>query len=468
MQVPILGLGRFAASPAIHLLIALGLFLSVAGFHWLFPGVPLGVFYVLPVFPAALALSRWQILLFGLVLASVRSAFLTTDSSIDAVLRFLMGLLAYWATGLFLVELVQNRLLRVKHKEEITRKENLLVEAERHLRLLAESSPAAILTLDKEAKVLSGNLAAISLLGITAQELEGFPAKDCLPVLADALRFEAGTTTFRTSAQCHGKRANGDHFVAQTWFSTYDTPSGRHLAAIAVDISDEIRDREEQNLRQLLANNRIIAAAVSHEIRNTCGAITLLYSKIQKSLPEEAIADNQAMGSLVSALGKIAALDLQVRSRSTLETIDLNECLEQVRVIIEPDWKEANGKLVWNVPKTLPRVVGESYGIVQVMMNLSQNSLRAVASMASRSLELTVSTNADYLLIRARDTGPGVATPSELFEPFRSDSGHGGIGLYVSRAILRSYGGDLKHEASTAGAVFVVEVALAREKRAMD
>ena len=167
-------------------------------------------------------------------------------------------------------------------------------------------------------------------------------------------------------------------------------------------------------------------------------------------------------------LVKLRPLDLQVRSRSALETIDLTECLEQVRIIIEPDWKEANGRLVWNIPRTLPRVVGESYGIVQVLMNLSQNSLRAAASMATRSLELTVSTNADYLLIRARDTGPGVAIPSELFEPFRSGSGHEGIGLYVSRAILRSYGGDLKHEASTAGAVFVVELALAREKGVMD
>ncbi len=332
------------------LLVALGLFLGVAGFHWWVPGLPLGVFYVLPIVPAAMALNRWQILLFGLGLASVRFAFLTFDSPTDAILRFLLGLLAYWATGLFLVELIRNQKERLKHSEEIAEKSDQLAEAESHLLLLAESSPAAILTLDHQAKVLSGNSAAGLLFGVTVSELKGFSVKDCLPVLADALKFEAGSSTFRTAAQCQGHRADGELFVAQTWFSTYDTPTGRRLAAIAVDVSDEIRDREEQNLRQLLANNRIVAAGVSHEIRNVCSAITLVYSRVQQSVPESDSVDFQTLGSLVSALGKIAALDLHVRSRAALETLDLNEILDQLRIIIEPDWKDAQGSLLWDVP----------------------------------------------------------------------------------------------------------------------
>ena len=54
-----------------------------------------------------------------------------------------------------------------------------------------------------------------------------------------------------------------------------------------------------------------------------------------------------------------------------------------------------------------------------------------------------------------------MADPSILFEPFKSETGHTGIGLYISRAILRSYGGDLKYEPSDRGATFLLELALA-------
>ena len=78
---------------------------------------------------------------------------------------------------------------------------------------------------------------------------------------------------------------------------------GKRLAAIAVDNSEEAREREEQNLRQLLDNNRIIAGAVYHEIRNMCSAISLVYSSLlQKSTPKLA-EDFHALGNLKKILG---------------------------------------------------------------------------------------------------------------------------------------------------------------------
>jgi two-component system sensor kinase FixL len=443
------------------LLFALVLFAGVVWLHSQSPVVPLGVLYVFPMLVAALVLNRWQVMLFGLILATVRSAFLAADTSTEAMWRFLLGLLAYWAAGLFVVEMVRNRSLLQKHDQEISAQHALLLEAQENLKTLAESSPAAILTLDHQARVISGNAAASALIGVPPESLHGFSVQDCLPVLADALKFAPGTATFRTAAQCQGRRSDGVRFVAQTWFSTYDSPTGRRLAAIAVDISDEIREREEQNLRQLLANNRIVAAAVSHEIRNICGAIALVYSKISEDGPHGRDANLQALGSLVGGLGKIAAFDLQVRARSAMETVDLGELLDSLRIMIEPDWKEADGLLQFHLTGPLPRVFGEGYGILQVLMNLAQNSLRAVRQVEVRRLEVSVSNAPDCLRLRLADTGPGVAAPAELFEPFRSGHGQTGIGLYVSRAMLRSYGGDLKYEPSDQGAVFVLELATA-------
>lgn len=444
------------------LLLGFGLLAGVAWLHWRFPEVPLGVLYIFPMLAAALALNRWQVMLFGVLLAVVRSSIISSDATGDAVLRFLLGLFAYWGTGLLVVEMARNRALLMKHNQEISAQQKLLLEAQADLRTLAESSPAAIFTLDDHSRILSANQAARALLGVSSDKLIGYCAKQSLPVLADALKFAPGSATFRTAAQCQGVRVDGEQFVAQTWFSTYDTPTGRRLAAIAVDVSDEIREREEQNLRQLLTNNRIVAAAVSHEIRNICSAISMVYSRVSQAGRSDVTPDFQALGTLVDGLSKVAVLDLQVRTRSALETVDLVAILNQLKIIISPDWRDAGGVLRFSVPHSLPKVFGEGYGILQVLMNLSQNSLRAVKHSKDRALSVSLSATRQSLLVTVADTGPGVENPSGLFEPFRSGSGRTGMGLYVSRAILRSYGGDLKHEPTDRGASFVLELAIAR------
>ncbi len=61
------------------------------------------------------------------------------------------------------------------------------------------------------------------------------------------------------------------------------------------------------------------------------------------------------------------------------------------------------------------------------------------------------------IVIRFEDTGVGIASPENLFRPFqRGDVG--GLGLYVSRAIMRSFGGELAYEARPAGCCFAVSV----------
>jgi len=150
-----------------------------------------------------------------------------------------------------------------------------------HLPVFEESSPAAILTLDGSGKVLAANSAANGLFAIPdGQVLHGRPIGDYLPLLADALRLDS-REGFRTAAQCQGRNQNGEIFLANTWFSSYVAPEGARLAAIVVDASEEMRDREEQNLRQLTEGNRIAAAAVSHEVRNLCVAISLVCANLK-------------------------------------------------------------------------------------------------------------------------------------------------------------------------------------------
>ena len=91
-----------------------------------------------------------------------------------------------------------------------------------------------------------------------------------------------------------------------------------------VDASEELREREESSLEQLMAGSRILVGAVSHEIRNVCGAIAIIYENLVRSGALTGTKDFEALGSLVETLNKIASLELkQSASDSEIGGIDL-------------------------------------------------------------------------------------------------------------------------------------------------
>jgi signal transduction histidine kinase len=349
--------------------------------------------------------------------------------------------LSYTGSGLFVTALIRNR------------------ELEEQVKTLVESSPAAILTTDGAGTVLAANHAATALFLIPGSEtLKGRNIGRYVPLLGDALTLAGRPEGFRTAAQCQGRRNNGEIFLAHLWFSSYLTPEGARLAAIVVDASEEMRDREEQGLRQLLAGNRIAAAAVSHEVRNLCSAISLLCANIRTKHGLTQDEDLQGLTTLAQGLERIASWELQSRVNDSLEEIALQEVLDDLRIVIEPNWTEINGTVTWQLPPTMPVVLAERQGLLQAFLNLALNSHRAVESCPVRELRISVSIDDSMAKVRFQDTGPGIAEPARLFAPFQPGADGSGLGLYVSRAVVRSYGGELRFEPQEGGACFRVEI----------
>ncbi len=419
----------------------------------------LGVLYILPTMLAAVVLTPLETAVFALFCAFLRSQFDTPGSHVETILRFVFASLAYFCSGLFVVALVRNRELVMGHLENIEREQSLRSEAEQQLRVLVESSPAAILTLDGRGFILAANNAAKELF--TISDGDALPGRDIskyLPVLSDALRFQIGPEAFRTAAQCQGRRENGELFLAHTWFSSYVSGEGTRLAAIVVDSSEEMRDREEQNLRELMKYNRIAASAVSHEVRNVSAAISLVSSNLGEKHRLDGDEDFQALKNLVGGLEKIASLNLRSPGHTTLQDVPLQPLMDRLRIIVEAEWGEIGGRILWPPPNSMPTVVADPHGLLQVFLNLVQNSYTAVQESVSRELTITVSMAAQMALVRLTDSGSGISSPEQLFQPFKGETDGAGLGLYISRAIVRSYGGDLRFEPQENGACFVVEL----------
>ncbi|MGE0592141.1 MAG: ATP-binding protein [Vicinamibacterales bacterium] len=423
----------------------------------------LGVLYIIPVLIASSALSRWQIVLFGLFAALARTPFTPAASGLEALLKFTMASLAYTGTGLLLVEMSNNRRRVIESLARVQQEQRLREQAEEQLRVLADSSPAAILTLNARAEVLGANRAAHEMLGVRPGALVGTSVAHNLPVLASALDVAASDRAVRASVDGWAHRRDGHGFPIQAWFSVYGHGTNRRLAAIFVDMSEEVRDRERVHFEQLLDYNRLLASAVSHEIRNLCSALSVVCSNLDRRADLRGSADFEALVRLVNGLMEIASIELGKRFVAQGSVVDIRVVLDHLRVVIEPDWEETGGEVVWEVPEVLPAVAANAHGLLQIFLNLCQNSLRAVEGRAERRLTISAQADADDLVLEFRDNGPGVAKPEALFHlhPVRSDSEGAGLGLYISRELARSVGGDLRYVPSGSGATFRVVVPLA-------
>ena len=245
----------------------------------------------------------------------------------------------------------------------------------------------------------------------------------------------------------------------------YRAEQGIRLVAIVIDSSEEMRDREEQQLRQLSMANRIAVSGVFHEVRNVCGAMSLMCLTLESYQGLSADRRFRELRRLVEALEQIASVELDANIQQSLEEVPLNHVLDDLRIIIEPAWKEIKGTLRWELPERTPVVVGTRHGLLQAFLNLAKNSHRAVHDRDRRELVVRVSAVKRRVILDFLDSGPGVSEPLRLFQPFHSGAASAGMGLYVSRAILRGYGGELRYETQAHGAWFAVELQAIGEDR---
>ena len=363
--------------------------------------------------------------------------------------------------GLFAYEVTRRSRREVQDRHRIELEVTARREAEEQLEFLIESSPAAILTMNADFVILRANPAAYRLLGLAKGELPGKSIRKYIPALGRVSPSES-RQSFRAEMQCRGERENGEVFLANVFFSTYNTAPGPRLAALVVDASEDLRDREESNLEQLLAGSRILVGAVSHEVRNVCGAITIMHENLVRSAALNGNQDFAALGSLVETLNRIASMELtQSSSKPQAEAIDLSEALDDLRIVLEPCCHEAGIDVHWDIPKGLPSVWADRHRLLQVLLNLTKNSERALRDADVKRIDVSASVGKGVVSVRVTDTGPGISSVPKLFQPFQQGAQSTGLGLYISRAFVRSFRGELRHDPSVPGCSFVIELAMA-------
>jgi CheY-like chemotaxis protein/two-component sensor histidine kinase len=150
--------------------------------------------------------------------------------------------------------------------------------------------------------------------------------------------------------------------------------------------------------------------------------------------------------------------------------VQLNDLARAAAEMLAYTYRSHGIELQLKLAPDLPEVIADADQIGQVVLNLLVNAQQALAigtSDASGARRVRLTTGVESrrdnreprIWLRVADTGPGVpvALHDKIFEPFFTTKPEGigtGLGLAVSRSLVREHGGQLGLESAQGGAVF--------------
>ncbi len=372
---------------------------------------------------------------------------------------------------------------------DITREREAESEREKVAERLAFAiahAPIVFWTADRDGVVTLSEGAGLAGLGVRSGELVGKSIfelyADHPQVLAHVRRSLAGESHFYVSD------------VGPVTYETYLTPTRDPDGEIngVAGVSHEVTELRRLQVAAI-DSDRIralgtLAASVAHEINNP---LTYVLSSLELArralhgLEQEAERGEVPPERLRAALTRVRALlepvgngteriatitrDLRTftRDETTRGAVDVRAALDVVLGLVRKEL-EAAAELVVETDADTPPVRANEGRVVQVLLNLLTNAMHAVLEAPpdrKRRIEVRVAPRGDAVVIEIGDSGPGVPRDQveRIFEPFVTTKpiGEGsGLGLFVSRNIVRGFGGELSvRDRPGGGALFRVELA---------
>jgi len=245
-----------------------------------------------------------------------------------------------------------------------------------------------------------------------------------------------------------------------------------HLVSFQ-NIKPELEEREIESWQRLIR-------VLTHEIMNSMTPIVTLVGTIVKKLrrkdkPE--LIDPQEVTSeimqktvkgldLIDSRGKgLISFVQNYRSITRLpkpdfKIVNIKDLFQRVTSLFESQFEVTGIDLRINCHPSL-FMNADGALLEQVIINLVKNSSEALDDIESPFLELTAHSVQDQMVMQVSDNGRGI--PSELiddiFVPFFTTKQSGsGIGLSLSRQIIRLHGGSMTVQSSPGNTVFTIRI----------
>jgi len=225
-----------------------------------------------------------------------------------------------------------------------------------------------------------------------------------------------------------------------------------HQAALAVE--DTRYHQAMLHAERLAAIGQAIAA-LSHHIKNILQGLRSGSEILKMGLTDKNDTLLQQGWKIVEKnQGKIYDLVMDMLSYSkerepAIEDTNVNRVVDDVLELLSGRIKEMGAKLETRLNEDLPLVPADPEGLHRALLNIVSNALDAVEERKSPYIAVgtALEDDGEWVRIVVLDNGVGIPPNKQpdIFKPFVSSKGSKGtgLGLAVSRKILREHGGDI-------------------------
>ena len=329
--------------------------------------------------------------------------------------------------------------------------------------------PDAVFALDAAASVTFANRAALELTGFASAELVGRPCAEVLSArdLDGRPLCSAGWHPSTRMRSVRGmsqqivvlRRKDGREIVASLTGSYQRDGSGALTGAVV-----SLRDATSRPGAGLTGIE--IVSTVSHELRSPLtsvkGYTSLLLNRWDR-LPddqkqmmlEQVNHDADRVTRLITELLDISRLETG-RLRLRRQLVDLAKLASTVVQKVRLEYPELEASTEF--PAEFPKVYADPDKVEQVLTNLVENACKYASP---RGLRILGGVEDGKVSVAVSDQGEGIPSadlPKVFTKFFRRSEGRptgSGLGLWISRGLVESHGGDLTAESAPgSGATF--------------
>lgn len=311
---------------------------------------------------------------------------------------------------------------------------------------IIQSLPAGIIIVDTGLIIEKVNGYFLKNFPCGGVEPSGMNLKDLnLPLLDNTVLEMTGRITLGESTEWSGIKRDGKRIWEIKLYPLRQmaehTP-GRCVVEIN-DISRKVELEEKILQAEKLSSLSFLTAGIAHEINNPLSTILSNVQNLQSGVVSEE--DKISLVWIEQETQRIARiirelLDFSRESGGREPSADVNECLEDVlRLTRYGRTSNTDLTITMNCAENLPRAGISPDELKQVLINLVQNAVHAVAKRGT--VNVTTSYKENHIFISVEDNGVGIAPDvlGQIFDPFFTTKTNGegtGLGLSIVYGIM--------------------------------
>jgi nitrogen fixation/metabolism regulation signal transduction histidine kinase len=342
-------------------------------------------------------------------------------------------------------------------REEVQRGVTQLESARTHLQTILDSLTAGVIVFDHDRRIDTVNPGATRILKLPLSVYRG-------RTLAEVPGLEALALSVWQRFELH--HASPEAGERDHWQDSFDLPMPNadtlSLLLRGATLPHDARLLVFDDISEVVSAQRAaawneVARRLAHEIKNPLTPIQLSAERLQhkldaKLLPDDASLLRRSVATIVTQVQAMKQLVNEFRDyarlpAATLAPLNLNALVHDVLALYGTAIEQ--GRLAARCAPELPWIVGDATQLRQVIHNLVQNGLDAVADRPDGQVHISTEPVRNELgelravRLAVHDNGPGFAEKvlKRAFEPYVTTKSKGtGLGLAVVKKIADEHG----------------------------